>query len=211
MKNKILLLLPLLLITAAAQCMEQAIISKPKTIQDIRTDRDEIYKKRFNDAATVKGPLDYILFQSNWSLCLEQLKQVTTFNYIELKDCLRFREKEYSFLGLVTIAIKSEHMPDEHFMMKGIHNKNLLNKKNPEQPSFNEKKEHIRELLLLGFKPTAKDKYFALLATYEEHGPSIINKKLLLQNLPLLSEIEIPQEIMQYITQLMWETEESLL
>ncbi len=221
MKNKKLLLLPLLLITIATQCMEQVIVCKPRTIQDIRNDRNEIYKKRFNDGL-YNIPLDHVLFQFYWSDCLEELKRHIKPQSIPtdcivcytpyLKNCISFRKKEYSFLGLATIAIKSEYLPNERHKMTIMRVKNLLNTENPEQVPFKQKKEHIQELLALDFVSTIKDKEFATLEKWERCDALLMIKKMyFLLKSPLLSEMNVPQEIVQYIALLMWETEESLL
>jgi hypothetical protein len=221
MKNKILLLLPLLLITAATQCMEQAIVTKPRTMQDIRNDRDEIYKERFKNGF-YDIPLDHVLFQFYWSDCLEELKKQIKPQSIPtdcivcytpyLKNCISFRKKEYSFLGLATIAIKSEYLPNESHKMTIMRVKNLLNTENPEQVPFKQKKEHIQELFKLDFEPASQDKYFAILEKWERCNALLMIKRMCtLLKSPLLSEMNVPQEIIKFISLLMWEAEESLL
>ena len=139
-----------------------------------------------------------------------------------LGNCILFKIEGYSFLGLATIAIKNQELPKNkdsfnqpHLIIRDLWEKDRLKvqalQHNPIQVPFNQKKEHIQELLKLDFQLADKDKYFALLAKYEEYGPSIITKKMLLQYSQFLSEIELPQEIIDYISLLMFETEESLL
>jgi hypothetical protein len=86
-----------------------------------------------------------------------------------------------------------------------ICNRHILTKKNIHVP-FNEKKEHIQQLLAIGFKPIENDKAFALLEKCER-----CQKKLIFFLSPLLTEMSVPQDIINYITQLMFEAEESLL
>jgi hypothetical protein len=210
------------------------IVAKPRTMQDIRDDRDAIYKKRSENSISL---VDDILFQESWPDCIETLKTVYASYYYEeedapdddyddyngendkfFKQCIIFKEKGYSFLGLATIARK-EIIPSNkpfysrYFLLEeNIRLCDILNKKNENSTlvSFAEAKEHIKQLLALDFGPTEKDHYFMLLKKYEKFGPLIIQKTLILQNFLLLSKIEIPQEVIKDTTLLMWELEESL-
>jgi hypothetical protein len=206
MKNKILFLLPLFLITAATQCMEQAVVTKPKTIQEIRNNRDYIYQRRAYKESkfdTFIGGFDALFFQNQWESHLKQLREPWVWGSKDrFNDYLTYKRKGYSALGIVTIAIINKPLMKEFF---SICNRHILTKKNI-HVSFNEKKEHIQELLKIGFKPIEKDKEFALLEKCER-----CQKKLIFFLLPLLTEINVPQDIINYITLLMWETEESLL
>jgi hypothetical protein len=224
MKNKNLLLLPLLLITAT-QCMEQSIVCKPKTIQDIRNDRNAIYRERLYNRATYISPLDDIFFQEHWSYHLTTLKKAQTKEPLSLNHnddnfgliyninwYKTFNFNNYSFLGLATIAIKSEREPTDNIFSDGERNQKLLNKENPIQVPFEQKKEHIQKLFSFGFEPTSQDKYFASLEKWERCNALLMVKRMCsLLKSPLLSEMNVPQEIIKFITLLMWETEESLL
>ena len=87
------------------------------------------------------------------------------------------------------------------------HVKFLRKKTTQEQASFTDKKAFIQELIKRGFYARPRDREFALLATYEEIGEVMIQKKLLLQYSTFLSEMDISLEIRDYIALLMFETE----
>jgi hypothetical protein len=209
--NKNLFLLALfLLFPATTQCMKRANTIRPLTMQDIRNDRNAIYSKRFNSASLLSCTLDYTLFQEYWTTQPSELtkEQQKSFLLSPAKYYTeQFAGQKYSALGITTIAIKSERIAAEDINARGERKRKLLNKEHPEQVPFKKKKEHIKELLTLGVKPTESDRYLALLATYEEHGSLIITKQLLLQLSSLLSEIYVPQDILNYIALLMFKTE----
>lgn len=214
MKNKFLFLLSLFsLSSVTTQCMEKETVVPPKTMQEIRDERTFIYQKRLNFDAIATYPLDSILFQEHWSNNISLFKKEPHNtssilpNYTWHKD---FTEHGYSLIGITTIAIKSGSNRFEGTSTEGTRKKELLNKKDPIQVSFKEKKEHIRQFLTLGFIPNKKDTYFALLAKYEQYASLIIKNHLNLQHAPLVSEINIPEDIIRYISLLMFDTEESL-
>jgi hypothetical protein len=240
--NKILHLLPLfLLFPAATQCMEQEIVVKTKTMQqikqEIKNNRNTIYQERLQNFALGDLPIDHILFQHLWPLSLGiykwgQTKEKTSFpeNYdvtkvknaqeMYLRD-VNFTNHGYSFLGLATIAIRGKPISDGGGCYKyREHKKVLLREGILNRIPFTKTKEHIQQLLAVGFEPTDKDKDAIFLATYKKCGPSIIKKILLLQNLFIssrietpyqiiiyLSKIEMPKEIVDYILLLMFITE----
>jgi hypothetical protein len=76
---------------------------------------------------------------------------------------------------------------------------------------LSEKKDMIQQLFELEFKPTPDDKELALLEKWERCAPLIIKKIHSFQHAPILSEMNVPQEIIPLIASLMWDTEESLL
>lgn len=215
MKNKNLFLLPLfLLFPAATQCMEQISIIKPRTMQDIRNDRDEIYQERLNTSAYAVYPLDTILFQGHWANQLAILKKE------QQQDCLNteiytqcIMPQGHSLLGLATITIKSESFSDKDIKARGQRKKELLAKEKPEQVSFKEKKEHIQQLcLLFKFEPKEKDKELALLEQWERWQPIIKNichlRCAYKDHINLISEI--PYDVVKYIEELMLISEKPL-
>ena len=244
MKNTTLLLLSFfLLLPTVTQCMEpikEIIVFTPKTMQDIRNDRDAIYSERFNLKKVEEDwPLDLFLFQENWSDTLDfieagkqddldtvgddileqQLQSLYSGNYENLFPILynpnfykNFNRQGYSCLGYTAMAIKNEKMIGDNPIFRGERQQLFKNKQAQQQASFIEKKEVIQQLIiLLDIKPTVKDKKVALLALYETFGPCIIQKICIFKHFPLLTEINMPEEINTYIALLMFETEESLL
>lgn len=79
-----------------------------------------------------------------------------------------------------------------------------------EDAPYIEKKEYIAQLRNnIGIEPTEGDYELALYAKYNEYGQSIIKKIGIFKEILFLSDI--PYEIIQYITLLIFETKESLL
>ena len=188
MSNKKLFLLTLfLLLTTATQCMkrehtdtsESSIVqlhpSKPKTIQELQNNRDNFIKSRIQNNYITS--IDIILFQKYW------LKNTIAKTFI-IHPLLILNPTDFSHLTLAMMALKSP----EH----------------PEPVPLPEKKEYIQKFLNYGFIPTQTDKEFAFLEKWKRCSRSIIKKRLLLQN-PLLSEIKISQDIINYISLLMFE------
>jgi hypothetical protein len=181
--------------------MKKEIVFKPKTMQDIRDERDSIHNKNYYHA----DPIMNVLFQCYWDSFSKFLKErqiieaKPEYIYDSLEDedmswYQNYTSQGYSFLGITTIALTFK----------------------PSVPlsrtaSFKSKKKYISELLVFGFKTTNKDKYLSLLTKYEEFGPSIIKKKLLLPDILPVLETEALQEITKNILLLMFEMEESLL
>jgi hypothetical protein len=212
MNNKILRLLPLFLLsTAVTQCMEQKIIIKPRTMQEIRDDRDAIINKRLTAYEKEFSLFDCFFFQEFWTEFISKLRN--------LKDdpvTVRFKdyrhETNYSVLGIATIAITITKKPALYQYLSHHRKKecisNLRNKKIQKKPSFSEKKAFISILRKeFEFIPTPEDKKFALLE-YEGFILSIIEKMSIFQESPAL--IEIPRELIKHITLLILNTEESL-
>jgi hypothetical protein len=204
MRNKDLFLLPLfLLLPTATQCMEpikEITVVKPKTMQEIRDDRDAIYKERLNleksqqlyDKIMPRYIVDHILFQDDLSKTEHLLLHRSYKGPIILN--------KYSYLGIAIIAIqRPQFFTIEDRYYRGYHNDCLI--KNPKQIPFKEKKEYIQKLYDLGFGPTDADKDFDKLGAYEQAALS----RLLLQHSPVVSEIQLPQEIIDSIAIIMSE------
>src|ERR1700681_2208859 len=112
MKNTKSILLSLFLsLPTATQCMKKEIIFKPKIMQDIRNERDFIYKHTYHH----EDPVNDVLFQNNWSKFLQFLENRQTieanpgYDYDSLEDTdlswyQKYTLEEYSLLGIVTIA-----------------------------------------------------------------------------------------------------------
>lgn len=182
--------------------MEQAIVTKPKTIQELQKDRTHIYQKKLSDPSTAQYPSDYILFQENW---LKFHKLLKTGDHAQNYESFNF--EGCSFLGLATIALQSKKNDNEYITVTIMRKKKLLNTKNPIQVPFKEKKECIQTLQnIVHFNPTPKDKEFALLEKWERCYP----KYILLRHHPLIPELTIPSEIIQIIKSLIWDSEKSL-
>jgi hypothetical protein len=183
--------------------MKHMIVAQPKTIQEIRDDRYAIYKKSYLHEDLINN----VLMQHNWSIFLSFLenRQImeAQLNYdydslegdLDLSYYQKYTYKGYSLLGITTIAV--------HTFKTSVSS-------NKKHVSFSDKKEFIPKLLAFDIEQTKKDKYLALLTKYEEFGPSIIKKMLLLQDILLSLKIELPQEL-HHIPLLMFEMEESLL
>lgn len=110
---------------------------------------------------------------------------------------------------MAIIAIKRPKFVADYDKWGQMHNYHLM--QNPKQAPFKEKKEVVQRFLKIKPEPTSKDTYFALHTKYEEFGPTIIKKILLLKDILLVSEIEVPQEAICDIPLLMFNAEESLL
>ncbi len=194
-----------LLFPTAMQCMkkEKEIILIPKTMQEIKDERDFIYNKSYYH----EDPINNILIQRNWQGFLNFLKHrqwmeaQLHYDYDSLEDdpdlawYQQYTSRGYSLAGIATIALYTFN-PDLPFK---------------QHVSFSDKKEFILKLQAFDFQTTSKDKYLALRTKYDEFGPAIIKKMLLLQDMLLLSEIDVPQEAIHDIPLLMFEAEESLL
>lgn len=229
----------LLLFPAATQCMEKEIV-QPPTMQEIRDDRNTIYEQRFSYQRSICWPLDLALFQENWKDTLDFLEngksmglntshdvlkeQVQKLNYgdnkliFEILHNPKFYAPPYSpyecsALGFATIAIKKERIHSDTPILRGRRKEFFQNKQAQIQALFSEKKAYIKKLISFDIEPTPNDRELALLTTYEEFGAAIIAKKLLLQQYAsslLLSEIHIPQDILNDILLLMFKTESLL-
>jgi hypothetical protein len=202
MKNKNLFLLSLFsLLPAATQCMEpikQITVAEPKTMQEILNARNKIYQKilikerscQLNSQHYRTGYngtiLDTIIFRD---------KNALTIHSFHLKN---FRFKECSCLGLTTIRIERPEFTYED-RYGAYHNDCLI--QNPKHVPFKEKKEYIQQLRTFDFESTDADKELDKLGAYEQAALS----KLLLQHSPFLSEIELPQDIVNYIAIIMSE------
>lgn len=181
--------------------MKKEIVFKPKTMQDIRDERDSIHNNFYH----FDDPAMEVLFQRNWdrfSKFLEkrqiiEAKPEYVYDSLEDEDMSwyqNYTSQGYSLLGITTIALRFK----------------FLASSSP-TASFKSKKKYISELLVFDFKTTNKDKYLSLLTKYEEFGPSIIKKKLLLPDILPVLETEALQEITKNILLLMFEMEDSLL
>ena len=204
MNSKTLFLISLFLaFSTATQCMKKEIILIPKTMQDIRDERDFIHNQSYHH----EDPINNVLIYKNWYNFLKFLenRQIIeaqpNYDYDSLEDepdlswYQNYTSKGYSLVGLTTIALHA-------FDPSAIPSKKHV--------LFSAKKNYIPLLLISGFKKTEKDKYLALLTKDEEFGPVIIKKMLLLQEILLVLEIELPQEVRD-IPLAMFEAEESLL
>ena len=108
-----------------------------------------------------------------------------------LEKFQKFTMKGYSFLGLAAVCINAiEH---------------------PKEPTFAEKKEFIQELIKLNFKPTEEDIKLAILEREERRKPILQNIRLIYCAKSNIFSPEMPQELIDYISLLMLETEKSLL
>lgn len=222
-KNVPLLSLFFFLFPATNHGMEQEIVIKPLTIQHIRNNRDKIINERLHSNNASIHPFDAAFFQELWYSMLKEVKigyndqdhdRVKRQTYKTYHEYRYYdKDKEYSLLGIAAIAmtLDKNSSPNKTFYSKLQDIPKLRNKKVQDQPSLKQKKELIQQLLALKIEPTQGDKEFALLAKYEEFTSSIIKKYIILQNAPLLLNIEAPQEIIKYITLFMWEKEEALL
>ncbi len=218
MNNKILLSLSLFLVfPAATHCMEKEIVLKPKTMQEIKNEcvkfeitlhnnylfwwwgttdcpnsffldctyRQEFHKETYRERASHCQNLQTILDENFFRSY--NIKNLSKLPADQLKILKKIRSDEdalYSCLGSATMA---------------------------QNVSFQEIKEFIQKLLNLGFAPTPNDKELAFFRKYQEFGPAIIKKMLLLQDILLTLDTDIRQAFIKYIPLLMFEIEESLL
>ena len=212
MKNKTLLLLPLfLLLSTATQCMEKEIIIKPETMHDIQNKRD-IFKKKLDEnkyfwwLGLTSCPNTFFL-SCTYRQDLHKETYRKRASHIETLT-LQLDEKWFRFYNIDnlhnqsadTLKILNEIRSYDDQLYSCLGSATMAR-----DVSFEEIKQFIQKLLLLGFTPTSADKKLALLATYEEFGTSIIKKKLLLQQSSLML-----QETVHYISLLMFNAEESL-
>jgi hypothetical protein len=217
MKNKNLLLLPILLITAATHCMKKLIAYEPKTMQELQNNRD-IFKKTLDDNdlfwwfGTTSCPNRYILdctyrqglhsqtYGKNLSLCKNNL-------FVFLETILD--EKFFKHYNIDNLKNLSSELLEILKKVRGYQDKQysaLGSATMAEKVSLQEKKVFIQKLRNLGFQPTSDDKELALVEQWER-----CHKKLVFFLSPPLSEIEIPQDVTNYITLLLWQAEGSLL
>jgi hypothetical protein len=215
MNKKILFLLPFfLLFPAATQCMEKEIVFIPKTMQEIRDERNEIYEKILIHEQNMQLNSKYR--KNNYLLHNDAMFIVFQDKSLPYKDvpCHRpYLQKlcfeKCSCLTLAIIAIERPKFVADYDKWGQMCNYNLM--QNPKQAPFKEKKEAVQAFLKIELQPTSKDRYFALLTKCDEFVPTIIKKILLLRDILLLSEIEVPQEAIRDIPLLMFNAEESLL
>jgi hypothetical protein len=217
MNKKFLFLLPLfLLLPAATQCMEKEIVIIPKTIQEIRDERDKFKKeldanKYFWWFSTTTCPNYFFLSCTYRQDLHKETYRKRASHLVPLKNILD--EKWFRIYNIDELPqlpadqiqiLKEVRFPDTLYSCLGSATM-------AENVSYQDKKQFIQKLLGLHFTPTPGDKELALLTKYEEFGPSIIKIFLNLQNSLFLSEMDLPQEIIPLITLLMFETEKSLL
>ncbi|HEX4069502.1 MAG TPA: hypothetical protein VHX42_05385, partial [Candidatus Babeliales bacterium] len=203
-KNKKLLLFPLfLLLPVATQCMEQITVVKPKTMQEIREDRNAIYawrtRKEMKRNSCYCG-FDEYFFQNYWTSSLNELTEYSCNDYKNFKKYLKCNHEGdpyegYSALGIAAMAIKNKKSLKQHYFK----NTNSFNNKTNVEISFKEKKTYIKDLMDFGFQLTEKDKEVDMLNAYEQ----AIATKLFLQRSQFLSKIELPQEIVDHIALIM--------
>jgi hypothetical protein len=216
MKNKQQLLLSLfLLLPATIQCMQItntiAIVSQPKNIQELLNKRNQLIldiekyysAQLINNHFTAHRPKGRIILQSPQGITAGYLtyQQSNHANFLAgcTSDTLlsvykKYRHNnEYSFLGVATIAIKD--------LISG------------QKLSYLEKKEFIQKLLICSFNPTPHDNQLALVEQWERWQPIIKNICLLrcVKNDPTSFLSQVPRDVINYISQLMLDTEESLL
>ena len=84
----------------------------------------------------------------------------------------------------------------------------LLSQKRIDCDNIINYKHAIKKLLDLRFEPTKDDKEVVFLIKYSNCAPSIIQRMWLLQHSPCT--VQTPQEVMNYISLLMFTTEKSL-
>jgi hypothetical protein len=187
--------------------MEKEIVFKPKTMQDIKKDRDFIHDYSYHNS---DDAMNNVFVQRNWPMFLRVLEIVQTETkqeYVydnsealsedeDLAYYQKYTLNGYSLIGIATIALQT------YPFSRAPSKKDVI---------FKEKKEFIPKLFAFGLNITEKDKYFALNTKYEEFGAIIIKKMLLLPDILLLSETDVPQEAIRDIPLLMFELEESLL
>jgi hypothetical protein len=219
MKNKILLLSSLfLLLPVATQCMEQVIAYKPKAMQELQNNRN-IFKKRLNECDT------FWLFGA--TSCSSRLFLACTYHQdfhkqtyrekyshvVALQDVLD--EKFFRFSNIDNLKDLSIDVLE---ILKEIRCDNkqysaLGSASMAENVSLQEKKEFIQKLRKLGFNPTPEDKELALVEQWERWQPMIQNIWLLrcAHNDPAIFLSQVPRDMINYISQRMLDTEESLL
>lgn len=196
---KNLFLLPFLLFSIT-QCMKRPAIesesslaqsshAKPKTILEIKKDRDDLIEKQRKLFIPGNRIGNHLIFQSYWSICNNPLDQAPQDAH---KKC---RINGYSCLGLIAISVD--------------------NIKNPQPTIYNDKKSFIKKFLDVGCQPTDKDKEFALLEKWERCLPSLTKALYYICYINPLLEDQVPQELKDYIATLaFWakfNAEESLL
>ena len=188
---KIVFLTFYLLFSTPMHCMkrtaidESAIVhinpTKPQTIQELQKIRDSFIASKIN---RINNNNNF----TNVDLILFQ-------EYWTQKDFphpLLMGDLGFSPIIILTMALKSP--------------------KDPTPVDFLEKKEKIQKLLNRGFIPTSLDKKYALLEKWERCKTVIQNIFFFHYTAPeIFLKLSMPQELIDYISLLMFETEESLL
>lgn len=191
-KNKYLLWLSLFLpISTTVYCMKRSSSEltniehhNNQTVQDVRNALISYNYK--NNCIHFEQPFYQENHEGTLFFCLSDNSFLERYK--------KFIMLDYSFLGLATICMSALQYPQE--------------------PSFLQKKEFIQELITLGFVPTQEDKKLAALEKRERCKPSIQKISFFRYAYfasEILPEFSIPKELIDNISLLMWNTEESLL
>jgi hypothetical protein len=206
------LILPLfLLLPAVIQCMEEIMeeitIAQPRTMQEIRIDRNSIYVWRLRKECKFNcyyGTLDELLFQSGWKSYYNDLDIAQDREPNRFQECLEYEHEGYSALGLVVMAIKNITLIKKKTLCEYEELRNNIRsliKKPHIHVSFNEKKKYIKKLSFLGIIPNDKDKEMDKLNAWEQAALA----KLFLSHSQLLKNIQLPQDVINYISLLISE------
>jgi hypothetical protein len=225
MKNKKLLLSSLFLsLPVVTQCMEgnnsKLIIPQQKiSIHGLQEKRNEFKKKLDNNKEFWKfglsGTGGFGQVPDDYFLSCTYHQDFHKKTYGEISNETKFYQ-DYNVRCFSWYNIRGlQYIGDQYLRMVKkvrINNYSALGSATmAEKVTFQEKQEFIQKLLALGFNPTPEDKELAIVEQWERCDALLIIKTCILLKSPLLLEMSVPQEIMQYISLLMWETEESLL
>ena len=192
--NKLFLLLFLLSFSTTMQSMKrlssEIVNIQSKTLY-AKAEKISIFiSKGYGDK------MNLFFFQENHNFALREMA-----NSYNREKAKKFTFHGYSYLGLVAMSIKvyPSQMPIDNY---------------PEQASFIQKKTFIDILKKANFLPTPKDRKIAFLEKWERCKSIIKNIcffRYAYSISEILPELLIPQEVINDISLLMFETEESLL
>jgi hypothetical protein len=170
-------------------CMQQCVndvINKPIYIKELEIEREELQKELISRA------LYYLPYDNEKKE--QTLFLLYAYNH-EYEKMFPMITKNRDFLNLVT---------NKNYSVFGIATIT------PQNIPFSEQKNFIQKLYMLGRKPTREDKQLALLEKWER----VLNKRLLWHCAykdPSNIIATLPFEIMLFISQNMFDVEESLL
>ena len=205
---KIVFLTFYLLFSTPMHCMkrtaidESAIVhinpTKPQTIQEIKNKHQpniDLFKtNKFHGITRNRNAIRLVvstLFQQNWDKCLKCCQDPSY-----LQEHKNFNIKKYSCLGLAVISFKEVTLISQE----------------KENITYSDKKIFINQLIALGFKPTSEDLELAFLEKWERCKTVIQSIFFFHYTAPeIFLKLPMPQELIDYISLLMFETEESLL
>jgi hypothetical protein len=223
MKNKMLFLLPLFLFTTTTQCMKRSFSQITLTNDTPQQIKKKVQEKTIHDLKLERDTLKEIIERNRWDkvdycrplyTCIHP-QQKYTYAYLisNMFNPRDYFETEPLDRRYAPISCSITLLKDIHYQEALYQDYSALGAASmAEGISFQQKKEFMQRLQKAGCIATYSDKKFITLELWERrYALPLIPTICALQQSPLFSKTNVPQDIINYITLLMWETEESLL